>query len=166
MPNPASSLPPVAIHEAELADWQRIHQDALSAMADLSRALDRQDWQGVEQACRWVRETFQAHNRWEEQGPLPRLARAGGRSLQGVLRTDHQEMDLLAGAILQADGRGRALQPHLQGARARRLLDLVRQHVDTEAHRALPLLQGQRPLTEAAPEGAGYHTPVRFRGRR
>ena len=48
MPNPASSLPPVAIHEAELADWQRIHQDALSAMADLSRALDRQDWQGVE----------------------------------------------------------------------------------------------------------------------
>jgi hypothetical protein len=92
----------VAIHEAELADWQRIHQDALSAMADLSRALDRQDWQGVEQACRWVRETFQAHNRWEEQGPLPRLARAGGRSLQGVLRTDHQEMDLLAGAILQA----------------------------------------------------------------
>jgi hypothetical protein len=130
-------------------------------MCRLALALDRQAWAEVLRACRWVQESFQPQYLWEEQRLFPLLDQAGARTLRRALRGDHREMGRLAQGVLEAwDGSA------TDGAQVRLLLDLVRQHIDTEQHRALPLLRGQKPLADAVPQGAGYHTPTRFPARR
>ena len=144
-----------------LEQWHAFHQAALSGMSGLALALDRQAWADVVRACRWVRDSFQPQHRWEEQRLFPLLDQAGARALRRTLRGDHREMGRLAQEVLEA-WNGSATD----GPQARRLLDLVRQHIDTEQHRALPLLRGEEPSMDAAPPGAGYHTPTRFPARR
>ena len=71
----------------------------------------------------------------------------------------------LARAILDGNAEGADPGPH--GLRARRLLDLVRQHIDTEVHCMLPLLQSQALPAgpSASATGAGYLTPPTTRQR-
>jgi len=155
----ASDPAPPALREEGLAAWRQFHLEAMARMSELAGALDSQGWPGVERACRWAREAFQRHHPWEEQRLFPLLAQAGAEPLREQLRLEHREMDDLAGAVL--DG-GPAADP---GPPARRLLDLVRQHLDTELHRMLPLIQGREP-GETSGAGAGYLSPPRSALRR
>jgi iron-sulfur cluster repair protein YtfE (RIC family) len=164
----APSLIPATIQESQLAGWHRLHQEALGEMSALALALDRQVWPVVERTCRWVRETLHPHNLREEQDLFPFLEQAGAQVLEEALRTDHREMAHLAQSILPEEGCGRIQNPALRGERARQLLDLIRQHIDTEEHLALPLLQGRRHDSQDPPPGTGYRTmsPYRRRFRR
>lgn len=155
MPTPDLPPAPAASLEAGLDAWQGIHQAVLARMCDLAQALDRHDHPQAERACRWIHGHLDGHLRWEEREMFPRLAAAGAPGLAGILRADHREMIRLAALALSLDP-GDSRHP---GEPARRLLDLVRHHVDTEQHRVLPLLQGRRPYEP--PPGAGYHTPPR-----
>jgi hemerythrin-like domain-containing protein len=152
-PAPAASL------EAGLGAWQGFHLDVLVRMSDLAQALDRQDHPEVERICRWTRERFEDHHRWEEQELFPHLAPAGAADLAVILRAEHREMIHLATLALEACPPEDVRHPCEP---ARRLLDLVRHHIDAEKHRVLPLLQGRRPYEP--PPGAGYHTPPRWPG--
>ena len=153
MPPSAPSPVPLALCEDGLAEWRQFHQDAMARMSELAIALDQQGWPGVELACRWVHEAFHPHNHWEEQRLFPLLERVGAGPLGDQLKLDHREMGDLTQAIL--DGCALA-DPSPQGLRARRLLDLVRQHIDTEVHCMLPLLQGRSPRPDPMAPGPGY----------
>jgi hypothetical protein len=158
---PAPDLPTPVLRQASLEQWHAFHETALNGMWGLALALDQRAWAEVVHTCRWVREAFHPQNLWEEQRMFPLLDQAGARTLRQALWGDHREMGRLAQGVLEAWDGGAT-----DGPRARRLLDLVRQHIDTEQHRALPLLRGQKPLADAVPQGAGYHTPTRFPARR
>ena len=89
----------------------------------------------------------------------PGWSRPGPRTLAVVLRADHRDMIRLAGQALDPGAPEDTRHP---SEPARRLLDLIRHHVDTEQNRVMPLLQGRQP---SGPEpGAGYHTPPRWPG--
>ena len=165
MPPSAPSPVPLALREEGLATWRQFHQDAMARMSDLALALDRQGWQGVELACRWVHEAFHPHNQWEEQRLFPLLEQAGRGQLGEQLKLDHREMGDLARAILDGNAEGQVTDPGPHGLRARRLLDLVRQHIDTEVHCMLPLLQSQAVPAGPSATGAGYRTPPTTRQR-
>jgi hypothetical protein len=137
----------------------------MARMSDLALALDRQGWQGVELACRWVQEAFHPHNQWEEQRLFPLLEQAGRGQLGDQLKLDHREMGDLARAILDGNAGGEVADPSPHGLRARRLLNLVRQHIDTEMHCMLPLLQSQAVPAGPSATGAGYRTPPTTRQR-
>lgn len=158
MPPSVPSSVPQALHGEGLADWHRFHQDAMARMFDLALALDRQGWHGVELACRWVDEAFHPHNQWEEQRLFPLLVQAGRGRLGEQLKRDHREMGDLTRAILDGTNGGEVADPGPHGLRARRLLDLVRQHIDTEVSCLLPMLQSQALPLADEPAGAGYHT--------
>jgi hypothetical protein len=151
IPISASSPVPATLDDAGVLQWQQLHQAAMARMSELAQALDGQDWPVVDQACRWVREVLGPQGAGEERRFFPLLADAGAAGLGEQLSADHREMGGLAQAILQG-----GQDPSLQGERMRRLLDLVRQHVDTEAHRVLPLLQGLAPGPQAGLSAAGY----------
>ncbi len=155
MPTPVPCPAPLALCDEGLAEWHQFHQDAMARMSELALALDCQGWPGVERACRWVHEAFHPHNQWEEQWLFPLLERVGSGPLGEQLKLDHREMGDLAQAILDGSTGGWVADPSPHGLRARRLLDLVRQHIDTEVHCMLPLLQGQ---PTGAPAGEGYQT--------
>jgi len=157
LPSDPGPLPP-ALREDGLAEWHQFHQDAMARMSDLALALDHQGWPGVERACRWVHEAFHPHNQWEEQRLFPLLERVGRGQLGEQLKLDHLEMGDLTQAILDGSAGGMVADPSPHGLRARRLLDLVRQHIDTEVHCMLPLLQGQGATPADAPAGEGYLT--------
>ena len=141
-----------------MAEWHRLHQAALARMSDLANALDRRGWMDVDRACRWLHEQFHPHHEREERDLLPLLEQAGARNLRRQLSAEHREMGDLTRALLQGHAGGQLQDPR-HGERARRLLDLVRQHIDTEEHFMRPLLQG-RPAPARAPEtGAGYQAP-------
>jgi hemerythrin-like domain-containing protein len=145
MPNPV----PCAIDEFCLADWHRLHQAIMGQMAGLAKALDRQGWADVELACRWFQEVSGAHHQWEERSLLPLLAALGAGALSQRLGAEHRQMDSLTRAILRGHHGGQVRNPGAHGERARQLLDLVRQHIDTEEHVLLPLLRGlPHPLRE------------------
>lgn len=136
---------------AALAQWRQASQAAMGRMSDLAQALDRRDWPGMARICRWVREELPPRNAREEQEFFPLLARTGARTLGKQLARDHRHMDDLARAILEQEG-----DPQALAAQARRMLDLVRQHIDMETHQALPLLQGLTPMAQAGATDAGY----------
>ncbi len=162
MPIPAPSPQPLPICEDGLAEWHRFHQDAMVRMSELASALDQQGWLAVELACRWAHEAFHRHNEWEEQRLVPLLEQVGGQRLREQLRLDHREMGDLTRALLNGHADGQVKDPKPHGLRARRLLNLVRAHIDTEVHRMLPLLQGQMQRPSDTPAGAGYQaTPGR-----
>jgi hemerythrin-like domain-containing protein len=154
MPTSTRSPAPLAGFEAGMAEWRRLHQAAMARMSDLASALDRQRWLEVDQACRWLHEEFRPHNDREERELLPLLAAADARRLWRQLRAEHQEMAHLTQAILHGHAGGRVHDLGRHGERARRLLNLVRQHIDTEEHVVLPLIQGQGPA--GLDTGAGY----------
>jgi hypothetical protein len=156
MPPSAPSPVPLALREEGLAAWRQFHQDAMARMSDLALALDRQGWQGVELACRWVHEAFHPHNQWEEQRLFPLLEQMGRGPLGAQLKLDHREMGDLVRAILDGNAGGAVADPGPHGLRARRLLDLVRQHIDTEVHCMLPLLQGRAARPDPMAPGPGY----------
>ena len=159
MPTPDRPTAAAASLEAGLEAWRGFHQEVLVRMSALALALDRQDRTEVERACRWVHERLDAHHGWEERELLSRLEPAGAADLAVVLRADHRDMIRLAGQVLDPGAREDTRHP---SEPARRLLDLVRHHVDTEQNRVMPLLQGRR---SPGPEpGAGYHTPPRWPG--
>jgi hemerythrin-like domain-containing protein len=159
MPSPDSLPAPAASLEAGLGAWHGFHREVLDRMSGLALALDRHDRPEVERACRWLHGRLDAHLRWEEQELYPRLEPAGATELRAALQADHREMLRLAGLALEAGPPGDAHHPTEP---ARRLLDLVRHHIDTEKHRVLPLVEGRRPYEP--PAGAGYHTPPRWPG--
>jgi hemerythrin-like domain-containing protein len=143
MSKPARSPVPPASLQPGLAQWHQLHQLALARMSDLANALDRQGWMEVDRACRWLHEEFRPHNDREERELMPLLAAVVARPLWRQLRADHQEMGHLTQALLHGHAGGRVHDLGRHGQRARRLLNLVRQHIDTEEHVVLPLIQGQ-----------------------
>jgi len=156
MPPPAFSPVPLVSDEPGLAEWRLLHQAALERMSDLANALDRQGWTDVDLACRWLHEAFHPHAEREERELLPLLAAANARPLWRQLRADHQEIGHLTQAILHGHAGGRVHDLGRHGQRARRLLNLVRQHIDTEEQVLLPLIQGL-PAPATGPEpGSGY----------
>lgn len=127
----------------------------MNRMAELALALHRQDGPEAARACRWVATVLAPWHTAQEAGLLPLLAAAGAPPPLGAqLRADHREMAVLAREL----GTAPDWDAQRQGDPARRLLDLVRQHLDTEAHRVRPLLQG---LPEAI---AGSRTDAGYRG--
>jgi hypothetical protein len=125
------------LDEATLAHWQQWHQTALARMSDLAHALDRLDWMAVDHACLWVHDVLRPHHQVQERDLFPLLKPGLDGKLRTQLRADHRKMSHLSRAILQARAVGASPDDNLQGERSRRLLDLVRQHLDTEA-RFLP----------------------------
>jgi hypothetical protein len=142
---------PATLDDAGMLQWQQLHQAAMARMSELAHALHRQDWPGVDQVCRWVREVLGPQGAGEERVLFPLLAQTGAAGLGEQLSADHRQMGGLARAILQG-----GQDPNIQGERVRQLLDLVRQHIDTEAHRVLPLLQGLVPGPRADLSAEGY----------
>jgi len=134
---PAPPSAPSALDEATLAHWQQWHQTALARMSDLAHALDRLDWMAVDHACLWVHDVLRPHHQVQERDLFPLLKPGLDGKLRTQLRADHRKMSHLSRAILQARAVGASPDDNLQGERSRRLLDLVRQHLDTEA-RFLP----------------------------
>jgi len=159
---PTSVPDPLALDAPRLAEWHQLHQAAMARMSDLANALDRQGWSDVDLACRWLHAEFRPHNEGEERDLLPLLERLGARDLGRQLSADHREMGVLTQALLHGHAGGQVPEPGRHGERARRLLDLVRQHIDTEEHRMLPLLQGLPHPATAPAAGAGYATTMRF----
>jgi hypothetical protein len=155
-----STTAPFTFDEPGLADWLQLHQAAMARMSELANALDRQGWMDVDRVCRWLRDQFHPHNDREEAVLLPLLEAAGAVDLGRQLSADHKEMSDLSRALLDGHRGGTVRDPGGHGLRARRLLDLVRQHIDTEEHFVLPLLQGRRPLPEPGATGPGYQAPV------
>jgi hypothetical protein len=156
MPIPSSSPIPPALDQAGMVHWQLLHQQVMARMSQLAQALDGQVWIDVDRACRWLHEEFHPHNAWEEQELLPRLEAVAGRKLRRRLIADHRAMGHLTQAILQGHTDGQVRDPGGHGERARRLLNLVRQHTDTEAQVLLPLIQGRSNPPVPAETGEGY----------
>jgi len=122
-------------------------------MAMLALALHRQDGPEAARACRWVGTVLAPWHTAQEAALLPLLAAAGAPPALGTqLRADHREMAALAREL----GTAPDWAPDRQGKPARRLLDLVRQHLDTEAHRVRPLLQGVPEVIAGSRTDAGY----------
>jgi hypothetical protein len=144
------SAVPFPLDAPGLEDWHGLHRAAMACMWQLATALDRQGGPEVERACRWLQEQFRPHNEREERDLLPLLEAVGARDLGRQLSAEHREMSELSRDLL--DGR----QDGPVGLRARRLLDLVRQHIDTEEHVMLPLLQGLRRRPDPDAAGPGY----------
>jgi glutamate synthase (NADPH/NADH) small chain len=157
MEKPMSVPVPVSVapDSANMLEWHSLHQIAMAKMSDLALALDAQDWVAVDRACRWVYEVLRPHNEGEERELFPLLEEVGAEELREQLTADHREMWELDLQLLTANDNGDVKAPGLYGEQARRLLDLVRQHIDTEEHLMLPLLRGRStyPSTGAMDEG-------------
>ena len=153
MPTPAPAE--TTAEAVDLLAWHDLHQEAMNRMADLATALDGRDWVAVDQACRWIYEVLRPHNEAEERELFPLLEEVGAEELREQLAADHREMWDLDLQLLSANDRGQVTDPGATGELARRLLDLVRQHIDTEEHLMLPLLRGHSlyPATGAMAEG-------------
>ncbi|MDR3670379.1 MAG: hemerythrin domain-containing protein [Holophaga sp.] len=149
MTAPLPTPVPLAMDAPVLAEWHDQHQEALGRMSALANALDRQGWPDVDQACRWLQEVSVPHHQLEESELLPVLLAVGAGALSRRLAADHRKMEILLRAILHGQRNGRVRSPGPHGERARQLLNLVRQHIDTEEHVMLPLLRGlPHPLRE------------------
>ena len=138
-----------------MIEWHSLHQVAMARMSDLAAALDAQDWPGVLKACQWTRDVLRPHNEGEERELFPLLEEVGAEELREQLTADHREMWDLEVQLAAAVDHGVVSAPGPFGERARRLLDLVRQHIDTEEHLMLPLLRGRSvyPAVGALDEG-------------
>ena len=150
MPSPAPSPIAPAPPEVDRAHWQQFHRITMARMSALAGALDRQDWTEVHQACQWVQEALWRHQQEEERTLFPLLDRAGAPKLRHQLSADHRKIWKLNQRLLQAGREGRVEDPGSHGQRARRLLNLVREHIDAEEH--LPLFQASPGHTAGASE--------------
>jgi hypothetical protein len=134
------SFPPPSAEGLEV--WGRFHLAAHGRMTQLAAALLTRDWELAEAVCAWVREELVGHVEAEASVFIPLLQAAGAPHLGTQLQRDNQAMlDLVAELPPAGPSSEEAL---------RRLLDLVRQHVDTEAFAVLPLLKDRGLLPEAA----------------
>ena len=151
VPTPLSAV----TDSAAMADWHALHQTAMARMSELATALNARDWVQVDHTCRWIYEVLRPHNEGEERELFPLLEELGAEALQEQLLNDHREMWDLDLQLLAANDKGEVKAPGAYGELARRLLDLVRQHIDTEEHLMLPLLRGRSgyPSTGAMEEG-------------
>ena len=155
MPTPSSLSVVADPTSPSMIEWHALHQVAMRRMSDLATALDAKDWDGVQQACQWVNDVLRPHNEGEERELFPLLEEVGAEELQEQLTNDHREMWELESQLTAAVVDGKVADPAAYGEKARRLLDLVRQHIDTEEHLMLPLLRGKSvyPTTGAMDEG-------------
>jgi glutamate synthase (NADPH/NADH) small chain len=139
---PSASL--TMVHdETSMGEWHLLHRSAMGKMSELAAALLAQDWAGVDRSCRWVYEVLRPHNEAEEREMLPLLDELGAEALCDQLVGDHREMWELTLQMLAANDGGTVSEPGAYQELARRLLDLIRQHIDTEEHVMLPLLKGK-----------------------
>ena len=125
----------------------------MARMAELADALVGQDRPGVDRVCQWLMGAFGVQGTVEERTLFPHLEAAGARPLAARLSAEHRAMATLSNEILHSNE-----SPGVWGERTRQLLDLVRQHLDTEAHLALPLIQGLPPASAASRTDAGYRS--------
>lgn len=132
------SLPPPSAEGLEV--WGRFHLAAHGRMTQLAAALLTRDWDLAEAVCAWVREELVGHMETEAQVFIPLLQAAGAPDLGAQLQRDNQAMWNL---VTNLPPPGETSEEPL-----RRLLDLVRQHVDTEAFAVLPLLKDRGLLPE------------------
>lgn len=152
MPQPTAHVHVVA---NGLAGWHGLHQEALQRMETLEKALADDAWISVDEACRWIYEELRPHNEAEERELFPLLEELGAEQLQEQLLSEHREMWDLNLQILTGIAEGTAKEPAVTAELARRMLALVRQHIDTEEHLLLPLLRGRSiwPTDEVTEEG-------------
>ncbi|WP_306602191.1 NADPH-dependent glutamate synthase [Geothrix sp. 21YS21S-2] len=129
--------------ETSMGEWHLLHLSAMTKMSELAAALLAQDWAQVDRACRWVYEVLRPHNEAEERELLPLLDELGAEALMDQLIGDHREMWDLTLLLLAANAGGVVKEPGIYQEQARRLMDLIRQHIDTEEHVMLPLLKGK-----------------------
>jgi len=139
-----SSIPQSIVHdETSMGEWHLLHLSALGKMADLEKALASQDWTQVDRCGRWVYEVLRPHNEAEEREILPLLEEVGAEALCDQLLGDHREMWDLTLQLLAGNDTGTVKDPEAYREKGQRLLELIRQHIETEEKVMLPLLQGK-----------------------
>ncbi len=141
-------------NDSHLLDpWHGFHREALARMEVLETALEASDWALVEQGCRWIQEMLRSHHEAEERDVFPLLEELGTESLQEQLLEEHGEMGALDQRILAAL---QAAEFEAVPGPARRLLALLRQHIETEEGLLLPLLKGRSPWPTDEETEEGY----------
>ncbi|BDU75715.1 NADPH-dependent glutamate synthase [Mesoterricola sediminis] len=142
--------------ETSMGEWHLLHLTALGKLTELDAAIAGRDWVGMERAARWIYEVLRPHNEAEERELLPLLEELGAEALMDQLVGDHREMwDLTLHLLSGNDGGSvREQGPYLEVAR--KLLDLVRQHIETEERVMLPLLKGKSLYMGAEVNEDGY----------
>lgn len=132
--------PPLPVEGLEA--WGRFHLAAHGRMTDLAEALLARDGARIGAALAWVRDELGPHEAAEARCLRPLLEAAQAASLGARLQQDHVRIgDLVRDLPGDEAGREKA---------ARQLLDLVRQHADTEAFAAVPLLKDRGLIPEDA----------------
>jgi len=124
-------------------------------MTRFEASLDVSDWNAVDEACRWVYEVLRPHNAAEEVELFPLLEELGTEDLREQLVAEHREMwDLTLQLLAGIDGNS-AQDPAAEMDLGRRLLRLVREHIETEENLLLPLLKGRSiwPSEDVTDEG-------------
>ena len=140
----SASAPLSMVHdETSMGEWHLLHVSAMGKMSELAAALMARDWAQVDRACRWVYEVLRPHNEAEEREILPLLDELGAEALCDQLIGDHREMWDLTLKLLAANDGGVVKDASGYQESARKLMDLIRQHIDTEEHVMLPLLKGK-----------------------
>lgn len=139
--------------DPSLAGWHELHGEALQVVAALASALDARDWAGVDRGARWIYEVLRVHNEGEERELFPLLEELGAEALQDQLYAGHREMWDLDIQLLSGIHEGSPDQPEALIALGHRLVDLVRDHIETEERLMLPLLRQRSRLKEGSAEG-------------
>ncbi|HJU82758.1 MAG TPA: NADPH-dependent glutamate synthase [Holophagaceae bacterium] len=125
------------------AHWHELHEEAQRRLRAMSLAIAQEDWRGVDEGARWIYQVLRPHNEAEEQELFPLLEEIGAESLHQRLYDDHRQMWQLDLMLLSEISDGVAQHPVGATLLAQKLVDLVREHIDTEERLMLPLLKGK-----------------------
>ncbi|HLO65689.1 MAG TPA: NADPH-dependent glutamate synthase [Holophaga sp.] len=152
-PTPSFSV----VHdETSMGEWHLLHLTALGKLNELASALEARNWAQVDRAAHWVYEVLRPHNEAEERELLPLLDELGAEGLMDQLIGDHREMWDLTLQLLAANDGGNVREPGPYLEVGLKLVDLVRQHIETEEKVMLPLLKGKSLFMGAEVNEDGY----------
>ncbi len=146
----------IAPDEIRIEAWRGEHELALGQLDILERAIRSEDWPMVDQVARWMYDVQRPHHEAEERELFPLLDELGAESLLEQLREDHRQVWSLTLDLLTSIVDGEVAQPEHALGSALTLLNLMREHVETEERLMLPLLRGKSLYTPEAVTEEGY----------
>jgi len=141
MSNSANQL--ITTENLPAPHWHATHQEAQERLTRMAAALGAGDWKAVDLGARWVFEVLKPHNEAEERELFPLLDEIGAETLLQRLQEDHRQMWDLNLQLLSEINEGQVRAPRSLTLLGQRLVDLVRDHIETEEKLMLPLLKGK-----------------------
>ncbi|WP_243302827.1 NADPH-dependent glutamate synthase [Geothrix oryzisoli] len=141
MSDPAHQL--ITAENLPAPNWHATHQEAQERLTRMAEALGSGDWKAVDLGAKWIFEVLKPHNEAEERELFPLLEEIGAEALLQRLQEDHRQMWDLNLQLLSEISEGQVRAPRSLTLLGQRLVDLIRDHIETEEQLMLPLLKGK-----------------------